>query len=677
MKINKIVIISLILLAILTFGAASAAEDVTVDDSADLDSINLDANGDIAIDDLSTDVETIDDGSDAIGDEEAIIEDSKEKLGSSKLSEDSQIVTSANLNDFFDANGNLKSTVTGNLTFQGEFIGTGNKLTLNKAITINSDNAVLKDIGIEVYAANIKLDGLSFICTSEMGDLISVQGNGAVLTNLNINYVAGDFDATAIHINGADDIEITDSNIYFESGVTDDSKYGLAINVEDAEEVLIEGNDITTSLPALYVASYDYTYMMMGLNTVNPVRFWEATGVFYRNNKQNSTVNDVSADFPTTQSIYIVACEDVHIENNDFSMIDELTPEGTTVYIYGFTFGYTTDSYITGNNFNISTNGGDAAAGTAYAIQVVASELNITGNNITSKSNGPNLGIYSASMMGEDSQLYIADNFINVTGYAISTDPWGLVSGIEIQNGVGQIYNNTIYTYNTQDYTEGDYLFGVSYAQYMYGNRAFDIRDNVIVTEGPYAVSVIDADSLNVTGNTLIAHDLVGDDAINPGSCTETEISDNTEEMPPAEMFVPIIEITANNVWNGSSNDIVISVSGLDDTATVPASGNVTVRINGKEETIELINGQVSYTIPAEYINEGENTVTVDYNGADNFETGTSTATFKTLDGIVTNATFFDYFDSNNSGRLYDYVPEGATLDFQGAFISSNRKFIR
>ena len=137
MKINKIVIISLILLAILTFGAASAAEDVTVDDSADLDSINLDANGDIAIDDLSTDVETIDDGSDAIGDEEAIIEDSKEKLGSSKLSEDSQIVTSANLNDFFDANGNLKSTVTGNLTFQGEFIGTGNKLTLNKAITIN------------------------------------------------------------------------------------------------------------------------------------------------------------------------------------------------------------------------------------------------------------------------------------------------------------------------------------------------------------------------------------------------------------------------------------------------------------------------------------------------------------------------------------------------------------
>ena len=222
-------------MAILTFGAASAADDVSVDDSADLDAINLDTDGDITIDDVPTELEAIDDSDNAIGEEETIIDDSKDKLESSKLSEDTQIVTSANLNDYFDANGNLKSTVTSNLTFQGEFIGTGNKLTLNKAITINSDNAVLRDIGIEIYAANIKLDGLSFISTAELGDLISIQSDNAVLTNLNINYVAGDFDATAIHINGADNIEITDCTIYFESGVSDDSKYGLAINVEDAE----------------------------------------------------------------------------------------------------------------------------------------------------------------------------------------------------------------------------------------------------------------------------------------------------------------------------------------------------------------------------------------------------------------------------------------------------------
>ena len=61
-------------MAILTFGAASAAEDVSVDDSAVLDNINLDADSDIAIDDLSTDVETTDNSDNAINEE---IEDTR------------------------------------------------------------------------------------------------------------------------------------------------------------------------------------------------------------------------------------------------------------------------------------------------------------------------------------------------------------------------------------------------------------------------------------------------------------------------------------------------------------------------------------------------------------------------------------------------------------------------
>ncbi|WP_295617706.1 hypothetical protein [uncultured Methanobrevibacter sp.] len=185
---------------------------------------------------------------------------------------------------------------------------------------------------------------------------------------------------------------------------------------------------------------------------------------------------------PTAQSMFIVGCNDINILNNDFSMIDTVTPVGTNIYLYAFTVGFTTASNIKGNNFNIFTNGGGAEAGTAYAIQVVKADLNITGNEIISKSNGPNLGIYAASMMGEDSNLYISDNFINVTGLATSASTgWGLVSGIEIQNGIGQIYNNTIYTYNTADYDENNYLYGVSYAQWMTGQRSLDVRDNVIV----------------------------------------------------------------------------------------------------------------------------------------------------------------------------------------------------
>ena len=88
MKLNKIAIISLVLLAIITFGAVSAAEDVTADDSAVLDNVNLNADGDIAINDAVTDVNLDGDvGDDAIGDMDNsnIINDSKDLLSSSKL----------------------------------------------------------------------------------------------------------------------------------------------------------------------------------------------------------------------------------------------------------------------------------------------------------------------------------------------------------------------------------------------------------------------------------------------------------------------------------------------------------------------------------------------------------------------------------------------------------------
>ena len=670
---KKILMISLVLLAIISLGAVSAADDVSIDDAQVLDDLNLDDNSDISIEDASTDVISDDDSDIAIEDESNSIDDSKETLGSSKLGDDAQVVTSANFFDYFDANGNLKSSVSGDLTFKDEFSAIVPSITLNKGITINSDSAVLRNMAVKITATDVVLNGLTLISDASVGDLIYVGASDATLTNLDISYSVGDEDAIAINIDGADNVEITNSSIFFESSVSSDEKTAIAINVFDALDILIDGNDITTKLPALFVQNYDWDYMLMGLTTVNPIKFKEVDGLVFSNNIQDSTINNGDASYATSQSMFIVGCNDINIINNDFSMVDTLTPVGTNIYIYAFTIGFTTASNIIGNNFNIFTNGGSADAGTAYAIQVVEADLNITDNIIVSKSNGPNLGIYAASMNGEDSHLYISDNFINVTGLATtSSSGWGLVSGIEIQNGIGQIYNNTIYTYNTEGYDENNYLFGVSYAQWMGGQRSFDVRDNVIVTEGKYAVSVIDADSLNVTGNTLIAHDLSGDDAVNPGDCAQTDIRDNTDEIPsPVEPITPNIEITADNVWNGYSNDIIVNVTGMQDTETVIATGSVTIKINGKEETIELVEGIATYTIPAEDIVTGANTVTVSYSGSDEFEAGTATASFKTLDGVVTNETFFDYFNRAENGRLYAYIPNGVTLDFQGAFYST------
>ncbi|WP_295617709.1 hypothetical protein [uncultured Methanobrevibacter sp.] len=300
MKLNKIAIISLLLLAIITFGAVSAAEDVTADDSAVLDNVNLNADGDIAINDAVTDVNLDGDvGDDAIGDMDNsnIINDSKDLLSSSKLGDDAQVVTSENFFDYFDTNGNLKSTVSGDLTFKNEFSSIVPSITINKGITINSDQAILKNMGIKITAANVVLDGLTFISDTSVGDLIYVGASDATLTNLDISYSVGDEDAIAINIDGADNVEITDSTIFFESTVSDDSKDAIAINVFDAIDILIDGNNITTRLPGLYAQNYDGDYMLMGLTTVNPIKFKEVDGLVYSNNIQDSSINKCTASY--------------------------------------------------------------------------------------------------------------------------------------------------------------------------------------------------------------------------------------------------------------------------------------------------------------------------------------------------------------------------------------------
>lgn len=133
--------------------------------------------------------------------------------------------------------------------------------------------------------------------------------------------------------------------------------------------------------------------------------------------------------------MFIVGSNDCVIDGNNFSMIDTVIPAGTSNYLYGINIGYNKNLMISNNDFKMSTAGGKDAAGTAYAIQGVECEVSMIGNNITSISNGPNLGIYFASMTGGTSELYIANNLINVTGLASASGSWALVSGIEVQNG--------------------------------------------------------------------------------------------------------------------------------------------------------------------------------------------------------------------------------------------------
>ena len=498
------------------------------------------------------------------------------------------VVTNETFFIYFDEDGLLREEVPfDELIFKGEFSDIVNLISITTPLKITSDNAVLRNIAFAVLSDNVVLNGLTLIsnvsCADNGGALILVAGNNVNVSNMNISYIIKEsVDAVAINANGVSNLNVVNSNIFFESCPKDDSLTASAINIDGVSNSFINGNNITAVLPYLFASNYDMKYFMMGVNTVNPIRMRECNNVTFSKNNVNTTANDGSASFPTLQCMFIVGSNDCVIDGNNFSMIDTLIPAGTSNYLYGINIGYNKNLMISNNDFKMSTAGGKDAAGTAYAIQGVECEVSMIGNNITSISNGPNLGIYFASMTGGTSELYIANNLINVTGLASASGSWALVSGIEVQNGNAKIYNNTIYTYNVGDYSPENYMYGISYAQYMYGDRSFDIRDNRIYVDGHYAVSFINVDGSNVTGNLLITRNLGGDAAVEIKAGKNNVVENN----------YPRSSDLIFNITSEEPGKILIDV-----TIDKKATGNIAVIVDGDKYDVAIVNGSAKLTL--------------------------------------------------------------------------------
>lgn len=604
MKLKGFAIVSIILLAILTFGAVNATDNVTADDltvSSDSKDFEISSSyekitndGEIALSNQSADGQTV-----------YLVYASENTVIMSDNEVEGNIVTASNLDKFFDEDGILKDDVEfDELIFKGKFNALRECLYITKELTITGDDAELNKMAINILSDNVKLDKLTLTSNTAIGNLINVECNGVNLTNLDISYTSGSGEAVAINIHDCSDIYLWNSTIFFESNVHDDEHPSIAVQALNVQNALIDLNNITTQLPAISVTKYDEDYYMMGLSNVNPIKIKDCSNMIFTRNNIDSSINELIAEFPTIQSIYIIGCSNSLIDHNNISMIDEVTPLGRDNYMYGIDFGFNVNVTFSYNNFLMITNGGKEAAGTDYAFQGVESEVIIRGNNIVSRSNGPNLGIYVASMSGGDSKLLIEDNVINVTGYSSSKGSWALVTGIEIQNGDAQIYNNTIYSNNVNSYDENAYIYGISYAQWMYGDRSFDIRDNTVYTDGKYAVSVINASYLTVENNELYAHELTGDDSVRQGVCENVSIKNNNKVKSKHKIIIEI-----NDCWFGQDNQVNITV--------VNATGNLTIKVNDMVVASEDVDATIVYTIPSDFIVLGKNTVEAIFNGTE------------------------------------------------------------
>ena len=568
------------------------------------------------------------------------------------------IVTNNTFFDYFGDDGMLLGDITfDTLIFKGEFSNLGvNVVYVPRAIVINGDNAVLRNIAIMCEQGttlnNLTLNATNYVADTD-GALIYAIGSDVTVNNITIDYNAtdGSNNAIAVYASGADNFKLVNSTITFTGNNVDGKVFAQGIKIAKSNNAVVDSNIITTSCPLVDV-EYSH-YGSIDTDLVFAIGVEKSENVKIINNivDNSAWTKGNNANFPTFDAFIAHTANNLLIKNNTISHTDLITLKGNSSYIYALDFYESNSVIVEDNRVLLNTTGGKEGAGAAYAVQVTGPYNNfvVKGNNLTTVSNGPNLGVYSQNYYGA-TEITVENNWINVTGFAGPAE-FALVSGMEFQDTVAKAYNNTIYVQNVNEYNDDNNIAGITYVQSTSGSHQFDIQNNTIYSEGKYAVLIKSAKDSQIIGNTLYAHELNGDDAAIFKSGTNNVVKNNYP------MSTDII-IDVNNAWIGEEAVIGITLNSA-------ATGTANIMVGGKTYTVNLTDGKA--TLKVSDLPAGENTVKVDYDGDGKFKSSTNSTTFKVFDGIVTNETFFDYFIN---GTLADYVPEGATLDFRGKFYS-------
>ena len=109
---------------------------------------------------------------------------------------------------------------------------------------------------------------------------------------------------------------------------------------------------------------------------------------------------------------------------------------------------------------------------------------------------------------------------------------------------------------------------------------------------------------------------------------------------------------------DGNENFVAISIP--------YGNGTVNVSINGKKLVLDLIDGVAIYEIASTDVIKN---IKVTYDGNIRLNPAKSSKFIK-LNKIVNNDTWKYYFNQLDGGKLFSYIPEGITLDFQGSIIN-------
>ncbi|MFM5882511.1 right-handed parallel beta-helix repeat-containing protein [Methanobrevibacter gottschalkii] len=447
-------------------------------------------------------------------------------VSSAAVAEDNQIlgevdkpdlvvnITSDNIDDYF-IRGRLKSIYAYATLCISEDIDDLGILTIkSNNVTINGNNHTLKNTVFSIEANGVTLNNITLNITEKFEDnensaILIWRANNVNIYNTNINYIPPqDTTAYGIYSEGTkrslnSNLKIINNTINFEGNNPSEGR-DYAVCLEYSPNCIFENNTVNARLPLRTIAfdlttAYLYSEfaLAMGISNCNNSTF--------KGNIINCDVNErPECSFPTLDAIFICDSKDCEFIGNQLTLTDFKSYKNQPNYLYGLDIYRADNLLVEGNNIHVETSGGTFAAGTAYPIQLTgpASGIIIKYNEIFSKCNGPNIGIYSQNFNGEN-YITILNNHINVTGLA-GNHSWALVAGIEAQDDNDIIMNNIIEIHNIRKTTKEDNLYGISYSQETKGTHSYKVVNNTVISDGYYLSHMLDADNTTVTNNTLV-----------------------------------------------------------------------------------------------------------------------------------------------------------------------------
>lgn len=391
-------------------------------------------------------------------------------------------------------NGYFNDNSVDEVIFNGAFSSSSySTLNFNRSIIITATGSNFNNIGFGLYSNGIVLNGATIIM------------NAPAYSN-----------CYAIDLQNANNAVVVNNKINYTCTADNEANYNFAIKAGNSENVTIYGNEINASVPlkqpnwSIYGSIYSDYVAGVAVEYCNNLKF----------DKNNLTVigNKRVGDFPTLDAFIIAKSANAKIRGNNIYEIDPVTATNEYSYIYGIDVYTCTNLTICSNTIDMNGNKsgghlkGGNGTGAAYCIQLTGPHtgIKICNNTLTTKNNGPNLGIYSQNYDGE-TNLTICGNHIEVTGKA-GSDPWSLVSGMELQDTYATVYGNTIDVYNVDEYVSGAYIYGISYCQSTPGNHTYNITNNTVnVHDGDYAVYLDGVINSVVTSNWLYSASDMGD----------------------------------------------------------------------------------------------------------------------------------------------------------------------